>query len=140
MARTKRTLKKSEYQGKQKAKKQHPDHGQKCPRSQAGQPLMQQKHKYRLGTVALREIQKYQKSTDLLIRKLLFQCLVCEILHEIKPDFRLTPATVMALQEATEAYLVRLFDDANLCAIHAKRVTIQPKDIHLAMRIRRERM
>ena len=139
MARTKRTLKKSEYQGKQRAK-QHPDHGQKCPRSQAGQPLTQQKHRYHPGTVALREIRKYQKSTDLLIRKLPFQRLVWEILQGIKPDFRVTPVMVMALQEATEAYLVRLFDDANLCAIHAKRVTIQPKDIQLAMRIWGERM
>ena len=85
------------------------------------------------------EIRKYKKSTDLLIRKLPFQWLVCEIVQGIKPDFRVTPAMVMALQEAAEAYLVHLFDDANLCAIHAKRVTIQPKDIQLARRIHGEK-
>uniref|UniRef100_A0A8C9B8U2 Core Histone H2A/H2B/H3 domain-containing protein n=1 Tax=Phocoena sinus TaxID=42100 RepID=A0A8C9B8U2_PHOSS len=73
-------------------------------------------HRYRPGTVALREIRRYQKkSTELLIRKLPFQRLACE------------------------AYLVGLFEDTNLCAIHAKRVTIMPKDIHLARRIRGER-
>ena len=87
----------------------------------------------------LREVQKYQKSTDLLIRKLPFQQLVCEIVQGIKPDFRVAPAMVMALQEAAEAYLVCLFDDANLCAIHAKCIMIQPKDIQLARRIRREK-
>ena len=85
------------------------------------------KHGYQPGTVALREIWKYQKLTDLLIRKLPFQCLVREIVQGIKPDFRVTPAMVMALQEAADVYLVQLFDDANLCAIHTKHVTIQPK-------------
>ena len=76
---------------------------------------------------------------DLLIRKFPFQRLVQEIVTGFKPDFRVTPAMVMALQEAAEAYLVHLFDDANLCAIHAKHVTIQPKDIQLARRIRGEK-
>ncbi|RWW28394.1 hypothetical protein GW17_00007141 [Ensete ventricosum] len=79
------------------------------------------------------EIRKYQKSTELLIRKLPFQRLVREIAQDFKSH------AVLALQEAAEAYLVGLFEDTNLCAIHAKRVTIMPKDIQLARRIRGER-
>jgi len=136
-------------------------------------------HRYRPGTVALREIRRYQKSTELLIRKLPFQrlgeggwrvgwgrgacvwqvvgaaaslvlCLhapahphptptVREIAQEFKTDLRFQGSAVLALQEAAEAYLVGLFEDTNLCAIHAKRVTIMPKDIQLARRIRGER-
>ena len=96
-------------------------------------------HRYRPGTVALREIRKYQKSTELLIRKLPFQRLVREIAQEFKTDLRFQSSAVMALQEASEAFLVRLFEDTNLAAIHAKRVTIMPKDLMLARRIRGER-
>jgi histone H3 len=96
-------------------------------------------HRYRPGTVALREIRKFQKSTELLIRKLPFQRLVREIAQEQKVDVRFQSTAIMALQEAAEAYLVSLFEDTNLCAIHAKRVTIQPKDMQLARRIRGER-
>ena len=92
-------------------------------------------HRYRPGTVALREIRKYQKTTTLLIRKYPFQRLVREIAQVHRPDLRFQSAAVMALQEASEAYLVRLFEDTNLCAIHAKRLTIMPKDMHLAKRI-----
>ncbi|XP_061576673.1 uncharacterized protein LOC133443459 [Cololabis saira] len=88
---------------------------------------------------ALREIRRYQKSTELLIRKLPFQRLVREIAQDFKTDLRFQSSAVMALQEASEAYLVGLFEDTNLCAIHAKRVTIMPKDIQLARRIRGER-
>ncbi|CAI9728925.1 Histone H3 [Octopus vulgaris] len=91
------------------------------------------------GTVALREIRRYQKSTELLIRKLPFQRLVREIAQDFKTDLRFQSSAVMALQEASEAYLVGFFEDTNLCAIHAKRVTIMPKDIQLARRIRGER-
>ena len=87
--------------------------------------------------MALREIRRYQKSTKL-IRKLPFQRLVREIAQDFKTDLRFYSA-VMALQEASEAYLVGLFEDTNLCAIHARRVTIMPKDIQLAHRIRGER-
>ncbi|CAH1384408.1 unnamed protein product, partial [Tenebrio molitor] len=78
-------------------------------------------HCYRPGTVALREIRRYQKSTELLIRKLPFQRLVREIAQDFKTDLRFQSSAVMALQEASEAYLVGLFEDTNLCAIHAKR-------------------
>jgi histone H3 len=99
-------------------------------------------HRYRPGTVALREIRKYQKSTDLLIRKLPFQRLVREIAQDLsiyRTDLRFQSSAVQALQEAAEAYLVGLFEDTNLSAIHAKRVTIMPKDMMLARRIRGER-
>ncbi|KAK3537592.1 hypothetical protein QTP70_016676 [Hemibagrus guttatus] len=96
-------------------------------------------HHYRPGTVALREIRRYQNSTELLIRKLPFQRLVREIAQDFKTDLRFQSSAVMALQEASEAYLVSLFEDTNLCAIHAKRVTIMPKDIQLTRRIRGER-
>ena len=85
------------------------------------------------------EIRKYQKSTELLIRKLPFQRLVREIAQDFKTDLRFQSSAILALQEASEAYLVGLFEDTNLCAIHAKRVTIMPKDIQLARRIRGER-
>ncbi|EAR88155.1 histone H3.4 (macronuclear) [Tetrahymena thermophila SB210] len=96
-------------------------------------------HKFRPGTVALREIRKYQKTTDLLIRKLPFQRLVRDIAMEMKSDIRFQSQAILALQEAAEAYLVGLFEDTNLCAIHARRVTIMTKDLHLARRIRGER-
>ena len=105
----------------------------------AGSGGVKQPHRFRPGTVALREIRRYQKSTELLIRKLPFQRLVREIAQDFKTDLRFQSAAVMALQEASEAYLVGLFEDSNLCAIHAKRVTIMPKDIQLARRIRGER-
>ncbi|KAH8923262.1 histone-fold-containing protein [Atractiella rhizophila] len=97
------------------------------------------KHRrYRPGTVALREIRKYQGSTDFLIRKLPFQRLVREIATEFKPDIRFQVSAMDALQVSAEQYLVDLFSDANLCAVHAKRVTVMPKDILLARRLRGE--
>merc|ERR1711977_154785 len=96
-------------------------------------------HRYRPGTVALREIRKYQKSTDLLIRKLPFQRIVKDIAHDKKPEVRFQSSALMALQEASEAYLVGLFEDTNLCAIHARRVTIMVRDMQLARRIRGEK-
>ncbi|KHN84932.1 Histone H3, partial [Toxocara canis] len=96
-------------------------------------------HRYRPGTVALREIRRYQKSTELLIRKLPFQQSVRETAQDFKTDLRFQSSAVLPLQGASEAYLIGLFEDTNLCAIHAKRVTIMPKDIHLARRTRGER-
>ncbi|WIA16390.1 hypothetical protein OEZ86_007878 [Tetradesmus obliquus] len=95
------------------------------------------KHRYRPGTRALQEIRKYQKSTGLLVRKAPFARVVREIANRIAPEpFRWTAEGLMALQEATEDFMVHLFEDCNLCAIHAKRVTIMPKDLQLARRIR----
>ena len=93
-------------------------------------------HRYRPGTVALREIRKYQKTFHTLIPKLPFQNLVREITQDYKADIRFQGNALMALHEAAEAYLVGLFEDTNLCAIHAKRVTISVKDMQLARRIR----
>jgi len=136
MARTKQTARKST--------------GGKAPRKQLatkavrkstviGAGGVKKPHRYRPGTVALREIRRYQKSTDLLIRKAPFQRLVREIAQDLRPGLKFQTSTIVALQEAAEAYLVDLFEDTNLCAIHAKRVTIMPQDIQLARRIRGER-
>lgn len=93
--------------------------------------------RYRPGEKALREIRFYQKNTDLLIRRLPFTRLVREIqTYFFKTEYRWQAVAMLALQEAAEAHLVGLFEDANLCTIHAKRVTVMPKDIQLARRIR----
>jgi histone H3 len=128
--------------------------GGKCPRMALASKVarrstpattgVKKPHRYRPGTVALREIRRYQKSTELLLRKLPFQRLVREIAMEHKSFGRLQPgvgirmqsSAIMALQEASEAFIVQFFEDANLCAIHAKRVTIMPNDISLTKRIR----
>ena len=132
MARTKQTARKST--------------GGKAPRKQIATKAARKsapatggvKHarRFRPGTVALREIRRYQKSTELLMRKLPFQRLVREIASEFKSDLRFQRSAIAALQEATEAYMVALFEDTNLAAIHAKRVTIMPKDMSLAKRLR----
>ena len=99
--------------------------------------VVKKPHRFRPGTVALREIRKFQKSTDLLIRKRPFQRIVREIMEEYSDKgLRIQGTALQALQEATETFIVELFEDTNLCAIHAKRVTILPKDMHLARRIR----
>ncbi len=89
--------------------------------------------------MALREIRRYQKTTGIIINKLPFQRLVREVAQGFNTDLRFESHALMALQEASEAYLVGLFEDVNLCAIHAKRVTIMVKDMQLARRIRGER-
>ena len=96
-------------------------------------------HRYRPGTVALWEIWHYQKSTELLIRKMPFQRLVREIAQDFKTYLRFQSGAILALQEASEAYLVGPFEDSNLCAIHAKKVTIMTKDIQLTWCIWGER-
>ncbi|TIB08526.1 hypothetical protein E3P88_03477 [Wallemia ichthyophaga] len=134
MARTKQTARKSTG-GKAPRKQLATKAARKTAAPQAAGGV-KKPHRYRPGTVALREIRRYQKSTELLIRKLPFQRLVREIAQDFKTDLRFQSSAVMALQEASEAYLVSLFEDTNLAAIHAKRVTIQPKDIQLARRLR----
>ncbi len=123
------------------------------------------RHRYRPGTVALREIRKYQKSTELLIRKAPFARLARELTAEYTAVIgHYHAAALSALQESSEQYLIvsilclaillqiaqfrvvvaltllqGLMGDSNLCAIHSKRVTILPKDMQLARRIRGER-
>jgi histone H3 len=110
----------------------------KAARAATQDPGRRKPHRYRPGTVALREIRRYQKSSDLLLRKLPFQRLVREIAQQFQEDLRFQSTAILALQEAAEAYLVSMFEDTNLCAIHAKRVTIMPRDLRLARRIRGE--
>ncbi|KAK4114061.1 histone-fold-containing protein [Canariomyces notabilis] len=107
---------------------------------QPGDPIPQgKKRRYRPGTLALKEIRRYQANTDLLMSKLPFARLVREIALDCRPtgeELRWQSQAILALQESAEAFLVHLFEDTNLCAIHAKRVTIMQKDIQLARRIR----
>ena len=133
--------KKREEEHKKAAAKAARSGGQKAPKGG-----VKKHYRYRPGTVALKQTRRYQKSTELLIRKLPFQRLVREIAADeevirspLCGKLRFQSAAIMALQEAAEAYLVGLFEDSNLCAIHAKRVTIMPKDIQLARRIRGKR-
>ncbi|KAL3280457.1 hypothetical protein HHI36_024125 [Cryptolaemus montrouzieri] len=118
MARTKQTARKSTG-GKAPRKQLATKAARKSAPATGG---VKKPHRYRPGTVALRRSR-----------------LVREIAQDFKTDLRFQSSAVMALQEASEAYLVGLFEDTNLCAIHAKRVTIMPKDIQLACRIRGER-
>jgi histone H3 len=135
MARTKHTARKAT--GTKHPRKSVADKSAKGKASSA--PGVKRTHRFKPGTVSLREIRRFQKSTELLIRKLPFQRLVREIASDFKTDLRFQSSAVLALQEAAEAYMVGLFEDTNLCAIHAKRVTIMPKDMQLARRIRGER-
>ena len=115
-----------------------PQVAQKAPRvivKDQTSVVAQKKHA-RPGVAALREIRKYQKSTDPVIPKLPFQRLVKEIALEYRPDVRFRPQAIMALQEAAEDHLVRTFEDASLCATHAHRKTIEERDIQLARRLR----
>ena len=94
--------------------------------------------RFRPGTITLREIRNFQKTTRLLIRKLLFQRVVKEVATKYKSDLRFQSQAILALKESCKAYLVNLFEDTNLCENHAKRVTIMTKDM-LAKRIRGEK-
>jgi histone H3 len=99
-------------------------------------PDVKRPHRFKPGTVALREVRKYQKSTELLLRKAPFKRLVRECAAEWKDDLRFTKTAFQVFQEGAEAYLTGLFEDLNHCAIHARRVTIMPKDFHLRIRIK----
>ena len=137
MARTKTTARKSSHVGVKRPRKELVN---KTSRKSA--PAMggvKKPHRFRPGTVALREIRKYQRSTDLLIRKAPFQRLVRDLAREKSAEVRFQSSALMALQESVEAYLVGLFEDTNLCSIHARRVTIMVRDVKLARRIRGEK-
>ena len=134
MARTKQTARKSTG-GKAPRKTLATKAARKSAPADGG---VKKPRRFKPGTVALREIRKYQKSTKLLIQKLPFQRLVREVAQDFKSDLSFQSSGIMAVQEASEAYLTSLFEDTNLCAIHAKRVTIHPKDVQLTRRIRGE--
>ena len=91
------------------------------------------------GTAALREIKRYQKTTEMLLPRAPFQRLVRSLSMDINHELRFQSQALQALQEATEAFIVGLFEDTNLCAIHAKRQTVFSKDMQLARRIRGDR-
>ena len=97
------------------------------------------KNRMKPGTVTLREIKKYQRTVNMLLPRASFQRLVRTITMEMDHQLRFQSQALQALQEASEAYIVGLFEDTNLCAIHAKRVTVQKKDMDLARRIRGDR-
>lgn len=98
-----------------------------------------QKKKYKRGTLALREIRRLQKSTELLIPKASFSRIIRSVADFLgKREFKWQSAALGALQEALEYYVVRLLEDSNVCAIHAKRVTIMNRDLNLALRIRKD--
>ena len=120
----------NQFAGKAPRKKLLRAAARKVAAAKSGSP--QKKHQYHPGTVARRQIRRYQKDTELLIRQLPFQQLVREIIQDFKTNFRVAPTTLTALQEAAEAYLVSLFEDTNLCAIHTKQVTIMPKIYRLS--------
>lgn len=141
MVRTKTTTRKKPYFGSDQTAK---DAGKNARLKAAARKVastggVKKPHRYRPGTVALREIRRYQKSTELLIRKLPFSRLVREIAQDFKTDLRFQAAAISALQEASEAYLVHLMEHCVLACIHAKRVTVLPKDMQLVRRIREER-
>ena len=138
MARTKHTARKGMDGAARRTTKASRNIAAKAPHKPPSQQL-KRKRRFRPGTVALREICQYQKSTKLLIRKAPFQWVIYKIMRGIQNDLRIQAAMVWGLQKAAEAYLVDLFKDSNLCAIHAKWVTIMPRDIQLARRICRER-
>ena len=133
MARIKQTARKNASMANKTRKQLYNRAARKSAPAMGG---LKKPHRFRPGTVAIREIKRYQKSTELLIKRLPFQRLVKEIAQNLKSDLRFQASAVVALQEATESYMVSLFQDTNLCAIHAKRVTIMPKDMQLAKRIR----
>ncbi|KAI5181395.1 histone H3 [Nematocida sp. AWRm80] len=134
MARTKQTARKSTG-GKAPRKQLATKAAKKSTSSTVGASI-KRPHRYRAGTVALKEIRRYQKSTELLIRKQPFQRMVRAIAQEFKSDSRFQGSALASLQEATEAFIISIFEDANDCAIHGRRVTVMPRDIQLAMKIR----
>jgi len=128
MARTKHTARKSKG-----GKKQRLQLATKAARKSApATGGVKKPHRYKPGTVALREIRRYQKTTELLLRKLPFMRLVREVANEFRPNLRFQGSALLALQEATEAYMVQILEESNILAIHAKRVTVQAKDLRLA--------
>ena len=139
MARTRRTARKATDGAARRTIKASKNIAVKAPHKPPSHQ-MQKKRRFRPGTVALREICRYQKSTELLIRRAPFQWVIYEIMQGIRNDLRIQAVAIKGLQEASEAYLVGLFEDSNLCTIHAKWVTIMPRDVQLARRICRESM
>ncbi|EEH35247.2 histone H3 [Paracoccidioides lutzii Pb01] len=138
MARTKMTARKCVQQ--RGAKKNIASKARKGGKHPPGQHVAhvkpRRRYRRKAGTTALREIRRYQRDVELLIHKLPFQRLVREIAADIYGDLRFQASAILALQEAAEAVLIDEFTMTNLCAIHAKRVTIQERDMKLVQRLR----
>lgn len=134
MARTKQTARKANLGGLAPRKELAFKAARKSPSRTGG---LKKPHRYRPGTVALREIRKYQKDGELLIPKIPFQRLVREVAQAFKADLRFQSWAILALQEAAEAFLVETFDDTHMAALHAKRITVMPKDLAIARRLRK---
>lgn len=113
--------------GKSKSKKTSKSRGEKKTRH------------FKPGTVALREVKRYQKTSGFLIASLPFERLVREVAQDFKADLRFSRSAVALIQLITEHYLVGILEESVLVAISAKRVSVQPKDVHLVRRIRGER-
>ena len=105
----------------------------------AGGVVPKKPHRYRPGTVALRQIRRYQSSTEILMQKTVFKRWVRELLSVMVSNVRVGGETAMCLQVAVEEYLVHLFEETQLAAVHGRRVTLKVKDINLVRRIRNER-
>ena len=133
MARTKQTARKTT--GGKAPRKQL---ATKAARKTSAQPTETptKKLRYKAGTVALKEIRRYQNSTDLLIRKLPFQRFVRNIAQQYKADARFQAPALACLHEAVESFLSGVFEDANLCAVHSRRVTVLPRDLQLVSKLR----
>ena len=131
MARTKQTARKSTG-GKAPRKQLTTKVARKTAPATGG---LKKPHRFKPGTVALREVRRYQKSTEVLTRKLPFQRMVREYAHGIRPDLRFERAAMICLQQAMEMWVSVVLDDAQCYCIHAKRVTLQAKDVQLAIKI-----
>lgn len=132
MARTKQTARKQTGATAGKAPRKQVLGNKAARKSAPATGGVKKPHRYRPGTVSLREIKKMQKSTDLLIRKLPFQRLVREITQEFRTNMRFQASAIEGLQHDAEAYITDLARKAQTCAIHAKRITVMPKDTQLA--------
>lgn len=136
MAHTKVSSKKP---SKQVASRKIHREGRVTAKKEASSSLSTKSRRWHPGTVALREVRRYQNSTDLLIPRAPFRRLVREVMLNMKDSIRIRSSALDAMQEATESYITSVLSDANLCTIHARRVTLFPKDLQLALRLRGER-
>lgn len=105
-------------------------------KTSAKDPVVKRPRRFKPGTIALREIKKYQKSTELVLQKAPLQRVIKSIMHAYNAQLRMSSTGALIIQEAVEAHIISLLADCNLCAQHARRVSIQPKDFYLARRIR----
>merc|ERR1711920_958805 len=138
---SRQTMPKTKTAAKAKGSKKQPAKGTKSKAIKKSAPAKggikeKGKRRWKAGTVALREVKRYQKSVKNLLPRAPFQRLVRNIVQSQDHELRFQSAALAALQEATEAYIVGVFEDTNLCAIHANRKTVMKKDMELARRIR----